>query len=68
MTQLVDAVQNNENMDAESSSAADSDHILLKRPNTIVLHATVADGLAERGVYTGAIAEQITNSYGNTSI
>ena len=35
--------------DAASSSVSERNHILLKRPNTIVLHATVADGLAARG-------------------
>ena len=54
--------------DASVTSQADSNHILLTRPNTFVLCATVPDGKATRGLYTGAIAKQIGNSDGETSI
>ena len=34
-------------------------HIVLKRPHAVLLHATVPDGVAYRGAYIGALADQI---------
>ena len=39
-------------------------HVQLTRPNTVLLSATVTGGKAERGVFTGAIANQIIDASG----
>lgn len=36
--------------------------IVLKRPNTVLLHATVPDGTAVRGAYTSALAAQLNKT------
>lgn len=54
--------------DASVTDLNDSTHIYLTRPNTFVLHSTVPHGKAVRGVYTKAIAKQIGNSDGKTTI
>ena len=40
----------------------------LTRPHTVVLLATVRGGVAYRGVFAGALAEQFPSSDGNTDI
>ena len=42
--------------------------IALKRPNSVLLLATVPEGVAFRSVFTGAIAECICKSDGMTDI
>lgn len=46
----------------------DNKHIVLTRPNTVLLMATVTGGEAIRGAYTGAIAKQIRKADGKTDI
>ena len=43
-------------------------HIVLRRPHTVLLLATVTGGLAIRGAFTGAIAEVVRRSDGKTDI
>ena len=43
-------------------------HIVLRRPHTVLLLATVTGGLAIRGAFTGALADQIRVSDGKTDI
>ena len=43
-------------------------HIVLRRPHTMLLLATVTGGLAIRGAFTGALADQIKASDGKTDI
>ena len=43
-------------------------HIVLIRPHTVLLLATVTGGLAIRGAFTGALADQIRVSDGKTDI
>lgn len=64
-----DAVEGIGNLDAETTTEEPGvAHIVLKRPDTIVLHATVEQGYALRGAYTEAIAKQFNSSDGKTSI
>lgn len=43
-------------------------HIVLLRPHTVLLLATVAGGLALRGTFTGALADEIRRADGKTDI
>ena len=43
-------------------------HITLTRPNTVLLLATVRGGVAYRGVFTGAMADQFRSADGETNI
>lgn len=43
-------------------------HITLTRPNTVLLMSTVTGGRARRGMFTGAIADQIKAADGHTDI
>ena len=43
-------------------------HIVLRRPHTVLLLATVTGGLAIRGAFTGALADQIRAADGKTDI
>lgn len=54
--------------DVKARAIMDSDVIILQRPNTIMLHSTVADGSSLRGEYIRAIVKQIMNSDGRTDI
>ena len=45
-----------------SSKKRVDQHVQLTRPNTVLLSATVTGGKAERGVFTGAIANQIIDA------
>ena len=44
---------------AQRANSTDEKHIVLTRPNTVLLLATVTGGRATRGAYTGAIADQL---------
>ena len=43
-------------------------HIVLQQPHTVLLSATVTGGTAFRGVYTGAIAQELRKADGRTDI
>ena len=43
-------------------------HVILTRPHTVLLLATVTGGVAYRGAFTGAFATQLSSSDGNTDI
>ena len=43
-------------------------HITLTRPNTVLLLATVRGGVAYRGVFTGAMADQFRSADGKKDI
>mgnify|MGYP001793158991 CR=1 FL=1 len=43
-------------------------HIVLRRPHTVLLLSTVTGGLAIRGAFTGAIADELRKSDGQTYI
>ena len=43
-------------------------HITLTRPHTVLLLATVRGGVAYRGVFTGAMADQFRSADGSTEI
>lgn len=57
-------------MDARRGVANEQDdrHIRLRRPNTVLLLATVAGDRAYRGFYTGAIADELRRVDGVTDI
>ena len=44
------------------ASYQEQQHIVLRRPHTVLLHATVPDGTALRGSYTGALAAQLSKA------
>ena len=44
------------------------EHIVLRRPHTVLLLATLTGGLAIRGAFTGALADQIRAADGKTDI
>ena len=50
------------------SDPLSNQHITLTRPHTVLLLATVTGGLAIRGAFTGALADQIRVSDGKTVI
>ena len=50
------------------SSATDNTHIVLSRPNTVLLMATVRDGVAKRSVYTYAITQELQRASGKSDI
>ena len=43
-------------------------HVILTRPHTVLLLATVTGGVAYRGNFTGAVAQQFGQSDGKTEI
>ena len=43
-------------------------HIVLTRPHTVLLLATVTGGVAHRGAFTSAVADQIRATDGKTDI
>ena len=43
-------------------------HVILTRPHTVLLLATVTGGVAYRGNFTGAVAQQFSLSDGKTEI
>mgnify|MGYP001801061152 CR=1 FL=1 len=43
-------------------------YITLKRPNTVLLHATVSGGVAYRGLFLGAMGEEIGTTDNVTDI
>lgn len=51
-----------------TSSTVTSRYVVLERPHTILLKATVNGGLAVRGLYPGALARQIQKADGNIRI
>ena len=62
--------------DEGSSSESETDparptqtlHVILTRPHTVLLLATVTGGVAYRGVFTGAMAQQFGQSDGKMDI
>ena len=79
---LIQACQKGINRLSESSSASvkedplptqlsdpsSNQHITLTRPHTVLLLATVRGGVAYRGMFTGAMADQFRSSDGRTDI
>ena len=63
-------VPNNRNryFDAMSAEPNEEKHIVLTRPNTLLLMSTVTGGNSIRGVFTGALADQIATADGKKSI
>ena len=53
---------------AMRSSPADNTHIVLDRPHTLLLLATMRDGFAKRGAYTDEIAQQFKQADGKSDI
>ena len=43
-------------------------HIVLQRPHTLLLLSSITGGSAQRGLYTGALADQIASADGKTTI
>ena len=43
-------------------------HIVLQRPHTLLLLSSITGGSAQRGLYTGALADQIARADGKTTI
>lgn len=54
--------------DAGRDNPQDSKHIVLDRPHSLLLMATIVGDRAERGSYTGALAKQISRADGKTTI
>ena len=53
---------------AMGCSPEDKTHIVLNRPHTALLMATMRDGFAKRGAYTEAIAEQLNQADGKSNL
>ena len=51
-----------------SDDLRSSEHIVLSRPHTLVLLASVAGGTAKRGVFTSALADQFCIASGHCSV
>ena len=48
--------------DAETVSSSDGGHVVLRRPHTLLLMATMSGRVAYRGEYTSAFAAQLRNA------
>lgn len=67
--QVKDAAQSNmSSIDARRGADPLEMAIELRRPHTLLLVATLAGGTAERGLFTGAIAESLHNKSGAKDI
>ena len=67
--QQSEAVQGNPGDDmAMRGSPAENTHIVLNRPHTLLLLATMRDGFAKRGAYTDAIVQQFKKANGKSDI
>ena len=55
-------------LDPDPARPTQTLNIILRRPHTVLLLSTVTGGLAYRGVFTGAIADEIRMSDGETDI
>ena len=64
---LLQACQVSNNGSSRISTGIDR-HLQLTRPNTVLLSATMTGGKAERGVFTGAMAEQVRKTKCKTDI
>lgn len=53
---------------AHDSSRPEEKSVILERPHTYLLMATVAGGKALRGAFSGALARQIAKADGKTSL
>ena len=58
----------NHRIDARSAEPNEEKHIILTRPNTLLLMSTVTGGNSTRGAFTGALADQIATADGKKSI
>lgn len=67
LTQLKLSAQSN-TLDPDQARPTQSLSIILRRPHTLLLLSTVTGGLAYRGLFTGAMADQIRMSDGETDI
>ena len=54
--------------DTQLSDPQRDQHITLTRPNTVLLLATVRGGVAYRGLFTGAMADQFRSADGKKDI
>ena len=55
-------------LDPDPARPTQTLNIILRRPHSVLLLSTVRGGLAYRGLFTGAIADQICMSDGETDI
>ena len=55
-------------LDPDPARPTQTLNIILRRPHSVLLLSTVTGGLAYRGVFTGAIADEIRMSDGETDI
>lgn len=54
--------------DAKQVNPPENRDVVLKRPHTLLLMSSVAGGLAKRGAFTGAFANQIAKADGRTNV
>ena len=54
--------------DASAACGCENTHIILNRPHTVLLMASMRDGYARRGAYTDAIAQQFRIAGANADI
>ena len=54
--------------DAKAACGCENTHIILNRPHTVLLMASMRDGYARRGAYTDAIAQQFRDAGANADI
>ena len=54
--------------DASAACGCENTHIILNRPHTVLLMASMRDGYARRGAYTDAIAQQFRDAKTNADI
>ena len=50
------------------TSSDKNTHLILNRPHTVLLLATMRDGYAKRGAYTGALAAELRKTDNKTDI
>ena len=53
---------------AQKACPEDNTHIVLKRPHTVLLLASMREGSAQRGAYTDAMAEEFKRADGQSDI
>ena len=51
---------------AQKACPEDNTHIVLNRPHTVLLLASIREGLAQRGAYTDAMAKELKRADGRS--
>ena len=65
---FVDAHSDEDPAPTQLSAPHRAQHITLTRPHTALLHSAVRGGVAYRGVFTGALADELRSADGKSDI